>query len=257
MNIEYFYTSTTDATVEDQSSYPLPYDCEKLHTIIVTNDDIDYVCQEFSGDENAWLALTGSATSSNSNTYPTFFFQKRNTYEIYPASSEDDLVMTLRYKRTVRDMSQDDYTTGTITTLANAGTAVTGNGTTWTAGFVGRYLKIDDDGYWYEISARTSNTAITLLREYGGTAIAAGTASYTIGEMSMLPEAYQDAPIDYALYMYYMIKEKADLAAIYKGNFYEKLRDIKGYGSNLTTSGVISTRGQRIINPNDYPRNLE
>jgi hypothetical protein len=118
-------------------------------------------------------------------------------------------------------------------------------------------LKIDDDGYWYEISARTSNTAITLLREYGGTAIVAGTSAYTIGEMSMLPEAYQDAPIDYALYMYYMIKEKADLAAIYKGNFFEKLRDIKGYGSNLTTSGVISTRGQRIINPNDYPRNLE
>ncbi len=247
LNAEYFYTPWTDLTVDGQNSYPLPFNCQKVHSLKTTISTTDYVAIEFPGSEAEWIALVGGSTTTGESSYPTYFFVKRHTYEIYPTASTDGYTMTMRYKRGHKDLSQADYITGTITTLANAGTAVTGSETTWTASFVGRFLRIDSDGEWYEISARSSNTAITIAREYGGTAIAAGAEAYTIGEVSLIPEPYQDAPVDFALWMYYLQKEKISLATIYKeifqglnNNFLGgKLLKIKEYGSNLTTSGVI------------------
>jgi len=254
LDAEYFYTSITDLTADGNESYPLPFDCEKIVNYKTTISSRDYITVEYPGDENAWNALVGGSTTSDEQTYPTYYFVKRNTIEIWPFSSTSAYTITIRYKRRTKDLSQDDYTTGNITTLANAGTAVTGSGTIWTAGFVGRYLKINSDGNWYEISARSGNTAITLAREYGGTAIAAGSEAYTIGELSLLPEPFQDAPIDYALYVYYLQKENTALAGVYKTSFYEKMEQLKEY-ANPTTSGVIG-EDIEIINYNDYPSGL-
>lgn len=51
------------------------------------------------------------------------------------------------------------YSTGTLAVNYNSG-SVTGTGTTWTAAMVGRSILIGD--YWYEITARASDTAITI-----------------------------------------------------------------------------------------------
>lgn len=239
LDTEYFITSATDATADGTSSYPLPYNCEKLHSYKTTISSKDYVAIEFPGSENDWIGLIGGATTASESTYPTYFFQKRNTVEIWPTSSTDSYVITLRFKRNTKNLSQSDYTTGNITTLASAGTAVTGSGTTWTAAFVGRYFKINTDGYWYEISTRTADTAITLAREYGGTAIATGSASYTIGEASLLPEGYQDLPLFYALFRYFKFKRKQDIALDYGNDWQEGLENLAADTGNLTTSGVI------------------
>jgi hypothetical protein len=93
-----------------------------------------------------------------------------------------------------------EYTTGYITTLANAGTAVTGSGTDFD-GFVTSttdydyYLRIDPDGTssaskWYKVSSAASDTALTLSDAYAGTAISGGTSTtgaYTISMISKLP----------------------------------------------------------------------
>lgn len=249
LNAEYFYKSATDATEDGTYSYPLPFDCSKVHTITITDDnDIQYPVGEFPGTENDWNALVSDGGAEAE--YPQYFFIKKNTYEFYPTSSADDYTITVKYKRTIKDMSQADYTTGNITTLASAGTAVTGSGTTWTAAFVGRYFKIDADGVWYEITARSANTGITIAREYGGTAIAAGSEDYTIGEMSLLPEGYQELPIDYAMWMYYLQKENTDMADRYKQNWLEGLLELKQDGGNLTTSGILQET-INLVDPND------
>lgn len=59
------------------------------------------------------------------------------------------------------------YNTGTISI---SGTTVTGVGTTFTAAMVGRYLQVEDDNNWYEITAFTSTTEITIGTSYVGTA---------------------------------------------------------------------------------------
>ena len=51
------------------------------------------------------------------------------------------------------------YSTGTLAVNYASG-SVTGTGTTWTAAMVGRSILIGD--YWYEITARASDTAITI-----------------------------------------------------------------------------------------------
>ena len=53
----------------------------------------------------------------------------------------------------------DAYSTGTLSVNYGSG-SVTGSGTTWTAAMVGRSILIGD--YWYEITARASNTALTI-----------------------------------------------------------------------------------------------
>ncbi len=67
------------------------------------------------------------------------------------------------------------YTTGTLS-VTNGLTAIVGVGTTWTSAMVGRSILLED--FWYEITARTDNTHITIGSPYLGTTIAGGT--YTI-----------------------------------------------------------------------------
>lgn len=99
-----------------------------------------------------------------------------------------------------------EYTTGTITTLANGGTAVTGSGTDFD-GFItdttayDYYFRIDGDGtggasVWYKIASVTDDTSLTLSDAYGGTAISSGSEAYTICTISLLP-AGLDAAIMY------------------------------------------------------------
>jgi len=93
-----------------------------------------------------------------------------------------------------------EYRTGTITTLANAGTAVTGADTDFdgygSTSYV-YYLRIDRDGVgdssvWYKISTFDSNTGITLASAYKGTSIASGIEEYTISMIPLMPYSFQD-----------------------------------------------------------------
>jgi len=110
----------------------------------------------------------------------------------------DTKARTLYYTYMPALNKMEEYDTGTITTLANAGTAVTGSGTDFD-GFVtdtsayDYYFRIDGDGIgsaskWYKIASADSDTGITLSDTYAGVAIAAGTSTYTISVVSLLPK---------------------------------------------------------------------
>jgi len=77
------------------------------------------------------------------------------------------------------------YTTGTVAVAATTG-VVTGSGTTFTSGMVGKGFKADGHTYWYRIKTYTSATQITIEDDlddetsaYTGGAISSG-ASYEI-----------------------------------------------------------------------------
>lgn len=88
--------------------------------------------------------------------------------------------------------------TATITVnSSDAGSIVTASSTAFTADMVGRYLQITEttaagggDGFWYQIGQYYDATHIALAKPYEGTAISAGTAAFTIGQCSVIPEAY-------------------------------------------------------------------
>ena len=90
------------------------------------------------------------------------------------------------------------------------GSIVTATGTTFTLDMVGRWIRITQttaanggDGAWYQVGKYYSATVIGLKTPYQGTAISAGTAAYTLGQVSVLPEAYQLAPVYRACALYW------------------------------------------------------
>lgn len=128
---------------------------------------------------------------------PYFTYVENTSFKIQPIPSSTGNLIVLRGRLQIRDLSIADYTTGTIVSIANGGTAVVGSGTVWTADMVGRYIQITEttaanggDGFWYQIGSYTSATSIGLTKPYEGTSISAGSAVYTLGQCSVIPSAY-------------------------------------------------------------------
>lgn len=84
------------------------------------------------------------------------------------------------------------YNTGTVTATRGS-TAVTGSGTTWTSAMVGRQFRTGTNQPIYTISARGSNTALTLGQPWGGET--ASGAAYEIWN------AYFTAPADFQAFV--------------------------------------------------------
>lgn len=114
-----------------------------------------------------------------------------------------------------------DATTSAATASITIGTStggsiVTAAGTTFTADMIGRFIRITQttaalggDGRWYEIGAFYDATHIALVKQYEGTNIAAGAAAFTIGQMTLIPQAYDVAPVYRAVALYF--QQQGDL----------------------------------------------
>jgi len=201
-----FYTeeTRTDLTEEDVDTYPTPDDYIRMKDFYVTgSDDVRHhiLAENEIKDESLWQELKSYPNTAD---YPTHIFFRHETYELYPTPSTADYVMTLRYEAEGKDLSADDYIQGTILTLDNEGTEVTGdNSPDWTSVLEGRYFKIDDYPRWYKIETVDSTTTLTLSKEYQGSAIAAGSESYTIGEMPNLPSSTHILPVYFTCMSYF------------------------------------------------------
>ncbi len=248
----------TGSTSSSTNVVNLPENFTRLKAFYVTIGTRKYACTEVF-DEDSWQRLD-SNTSGNVSDFAQYVFVRRNTLEVIPRPSSTN-TWTMIYEATSKDMQYADYTTGTITTLANLGTAVTGSGTTWTSAMIGRYFRIDTDGEWYDITAVGSATTLTLGRAYQGTAIAAGTSTYTIGEMSRTPGPTHHIPTLYALWQYFDSKKDPQFGPKYKRQYEESMKWAKStYGRRFSTGVIPSQRHLRSyssqINPNMFPTNI-
>lgn len=205
-------------TVATQEEYQIPNNFRKLMSILVwseaTTAGVPYT-PEMIFDPAMWNRVKQMKLGDGDVPYYTYVENKK--FAIQPIPSTTGNLIQLRGRLQTRDLSIADYTTGTIVSIANGGTAVVGSGTTFTADMVGRYIKITQttaanagDGFWYEIGGYTSATQITLTKPYEGTSIAVGTAAFTIGQVSVIPEAYDIAPVYRSAALYY--QQQKDLA---------------------------------------------
>jgi hypothetical protein len=197
---------TTLTTTASTAGYELPQKVSKVYAVTITVGSQLYTPDEISSEEE-WNYLNQTTQTSDSVEY---YYIRAGRIEFYPRPASSSNTITLYYRQVPKDLSIVDYTTGSIVSIANGATAVVGTGTTFTAAMVGRYLRITDsdtankgDGFWYEIGTYTSATAIGLLKPYAGTSISAGTAAYTIGQMSLLPEGYHELPVYEAVKTYF------------------------------------------------------
>lgn len=220
-----FLEATKDMlTVANQESYQIPNGFRKLIDLYVysgsgSSSDTIYA-PEMVFDPTKWKLIKQYRLGTSD--VPYFTYVENTSYKIQPIPSTSGNLITLRGRLKVRDLSIADYTTGTIVSVANAGTAVVGSGTTWTEDMVGRYIQITEttaanggDNFWYQIGGWTDATHITLLTPYEGTSISAGSATYTIGQVPVVPEAYQMAIVYRSVALYWENKEEVNKAKVY------------------------------------------
>lgn len=218
----FLWRQYTKNTVASQQAYNLPAYTQKPQTVYITVGGYRLTPTEITNRAD-WDDINEVVRTSD---IVESYFISDGQILFYPTPATASNVITFNARRMARDLVRADYTTGTIVTLATSGvtTTVTGSGTTWSAAMIGRFIRIDQtdaanqgDGYWYEIATVPSATTLTLTRTYGGTAIAAGSATYTIAECSLIPEPHNQIPIFEALRIYFTSVDpnpaKADLYA--------------------------------------------
>lgn len=242
-------TATTTAST---TFVALPYDVDQVDSVFVTVSGTRHSPKP-APSRAFWDELHYNTETSDT---PEWWFVYNGELGLFPRPATSSNTISINAKIRVIDLNTADDTSRTITTLANGSTALTVSAglTVQMAGFWIRptfsTTANTGDGQWYELSSVTNSTTATLVRKYGGTSIAVGTAASTIAQMPLLPEAFHDLLPIYASYRYWS-KEADARANEYEKMYKEGVSDLfRAYGY-ADLSMVIDDGGEReIINPN-------
>lgn len=243
-------TLTTTAGTQFKA---LPYDIEQVESLYVTVSSKRYTPKLMHSREE-WDILNLTSFSSD---IPVYAFVYNGEVGLWPTPATSSNVITINGKVRVRDLNTADITSSTITTLANGSTALTVNAglTVQMAGFWIRptfsTTANTGDGNWYEISGVTNATTGTLVRAYGGTSIATGTAACTIAQMSLLPEAFQDLPVWKAAADYWYMEADSKRGDKYIEKYNAGVLTLTTRYTDEVTDPVLDNgEANEIINPN-------
>lgn len=249
-------TSYTQLSVAGQQFYNLPPNCRKIINVTGTIGNVVWVTKDCP-DRNYWDILN---TIPFNQDFPMFhFIWNRNTQVgIWPTPASNGNTYTVNYQMRNVDLSQQDYTTGTVS-INNGSPNLTFSGSALSANMVFRWIQIpapNGDNQWYQIqSVNVGASTAVLYGNYGGPSVSG--QSFVIGEMSVLPEDYQDLPLYRALEVYFTsIVPNQSQAELYKGLYdkgYEQLNS--DYGTK-TTSVVLTDTDAPLINPNLFQNNV-
>ena len=203
-------------TVASQNGYEIPNIIRKLIDLYITVGTQIYM-PEAVFDADKWKLVL--AYKLGTSDVPRFYYRMGNKVYFSPITASNGNTITFRGRINIRDLNTADYTTGTVTSIANGTTTLVANGTAFTADMAGRYIRITQtsaagggDGYWYEIASITNATTLELVKPYQGTTLAAATAAYTISQVSLIPESYDDAPVFRAAAIYWTQQKDLNIA---------------------------------------------
>lgn len=249
----FLHRARTLLTVASQQFYYLPYDMDQVESVNVVVGSQTRTPKMVHSREH-WDKLNFTSFTSD---YPEFCYVYAGQLGLWPKPASSSNTITLNGKIRMADLNTADDTSRTITTLANGSTALTVSGGL-TAQHVGFWIRPTfsttantGDGNWYEIASVTNSTTAVLARAYGGASISAGTAACTIGQMSLLPEDFQDLPVLKSSETYWGLKGNDKKAALFGNKYKEVMAAMVDQYVSLVTDPVIDNGGEKeIINPN-------
>lgn len=202
---------TTQSTVASQQAYILPASTRKIVDLYVTVGNVTYSPVPVE-DPAVWKRVIQSNLGTGDRAL--FYYRQGNRVLIAPTPASSGNTVTIRVRKNVADLSIADYTTGTVT-MTNGDETVTGAATTFTVAMEGRYIRATSgDMQWYEIADFTSTTALELLADYEGETVAG--SNFIIGQVSVLPEAYQELPVWRSAAQYWKGEGDRNRAAMYE-----------------------------------------
>lgn len=142
---------------------------------------------------------------------------------------------------------------------SSGGDIVIGSGTTFYSDMANsswfQVAASTGDNKWYQIGAYISTTAVALTNPYTGTAVSG--ASYTIGEMPLLAEDYQDLALYRALWIYFTSQvPDPNRAKLYKDLYEEGYAMLEAEYGQKVTSPVLTDTEAPVYNPNLFVRSI-
>lgn len=232
--------------VSGQQFYEFPSEVLRISEIKVLNGSY-YYTPELVTSEEEWNNLT--ATSFSGAYAIKYFIRGFNEVGLWPTpSAAVTSGLYISYEPQHVDLTQDDFITGTLT-VTNGAVAITHSASGFTQNMVGRWLQVTDgsDGKWYRITAFVSSSVMNLENYYEG--IGGSGQSFRIGEVAKIPNAYQDAPVYYALDRYYQLQNDQRTAPLYQQRFDMKIKSAKEtYAHSTSRLGVKTRRSGRRPN---------
>ena len=195
---------------------------------------------------------------------PNNFFIWNYQFQLWPIPTVSGNIITFNYKRRIPDLSIADYvgSGGVTITVTNGSNIITGSGTAFTvtnnAVSESRYIQIaqpSGDNLWYQIQAVNSTTQITLMSPYQGLT-ASGVTTYTIGQMPVLLEDFQDMLLWKVLTYYFSSTvDNPTKKKEFQDAYDTKLKLLEEYCGTKTIDVNLS-RNTLQRNPNMFPQNI-
>lgn len=252
--------SYTTTTVAGTQFYNLPPQVKKLINVTVNVGNVLWQMKECPSRQY-WDYLN---TITYNQDFPSFFFVYNGQVGIYPTPASTSNTITMNYKIRTVDLSMADVTSTTASTtvsITTNTTTVTAAGSAFKAWMAGQWIQVphsstdaaNGDNQWYQIDTVTSATVLVLKNKYTGATVTG--ANFTIGEVSILPEDYQDLPL-YRMGMIYYTTRFPDpaRAGTYKDLWNTGIAALDQEFGSKTTSVVLADTDSPIINPNLFVR---
>lgn len=238
--------------ISGQRYYQTPYDLVHISGIsVLVGSTYEPLVRQIRS-ESEWRELVSYPMGSD---WPTDYFPVGNdSFGLWPTPAQTiSKGIRLWYQPQDHDLSIDDVTsttTGALVNVANdpttgAGTVTAASGNPFSTAMVGLNFQLTGvvDLSWYEIVA-ASTTVLTLKQSFVG--LSMNGAAWRVGQQSIIPQEYADAPMHYALGNYFAAQGNIERSSYHLGTeqkpgvFYDMMRDCEAQYSGATTSSVIT-----------------
>lgn len=160
--------------------------------------------------------------------------------ELYPIPSGNTYILEFTYEGNDKNLSQLEYTVGTMT--INAGSAaVLGIGTTFTQSMLLRYLIPTDgtaDNMPYRITGFTDTTHLTLETVYNGSNLSG--SAFKIVEIPALPQDMHIMPCHYSLAEWWSSRGNQTKMTEFDGKFTRGMQIAKKTHAGVTRDEIVN-----------------
>lgn len=231
-----------EKTVAGQAQYPIRADVQKMRGMAYLYDNTYHNLNELDSWDTYQLYL-----NQNLEGIPQFFYIENKYFYLVATPDTTDQDIRINYKKRIVDLTEEDYTTGSIE-VTNDSTVVTGTGTAWTSALVGQYINMPN-GEWYEVVSVAGANALTIDQPYIGTTQSG--ATYRIGQTDIFPEGYEYLTLYIALSDYFGGVDGGLTESQKWENRANELRQrmVEEYGQKTTSIGIEDDfwRGRNLV----------